>query len=144
MKIEFVEEIPRELEQGTVYVSMTFSMVVHSCFCGCDHQVVTPLSPVDWKLTFDGEAISLYPSIGNWNLPCKSHYWIRNGHVIWAERWSEGQIKDGRRREAQDKEEYYRNKAPDSSQPKVTNENEAPLTGFWSRIISWFRRRGPR
>jgi len=34
--------------------------------------VVTPLSPTGWSLIFDGETVSLYPSIGNWNFPCRS------------------------------------------------------------------------
>ena len=40
--------------------------------------MVTPLKPTDWKLTFDGKTITLYPSIRNWNFACRSHYWIRN------------------------------------------------------------------
>jgi len=43
-----------------------------------------PLGPTDWKLTFDGESVSLYPSVGNWNFPCQSHYWIQENKVRWA------------------------------------------------------------
>lgn len=141
MKIEFVEGIPRELEQGAVYVSMTFAIVAHNCFCGCGHQVVTPLSPVDWKLTFDGEAISLYPSIGNWYLDCKSHYWIRNGHVIWAERWSDADIQEGRRQESVKKADYYsgrsstQTKRPD--QDDLPNETSLHGRSWWAVIRDW-------
>jgi acyl-CoA reductase-like NAD-dependent aldehyde dehydrogenase len=37
-----------------------------------------------WRLSFDGESISLSPSIGNWNFPCESHYWITASQVRWA------------------------------------------------------------
>ena len=74
---EFVEYIPRELKDGVVYVSIPFATVIHKCCCGCGQQVVTPLSPSQWTLSFDGKSISLHPSIGNWNFPCKSHYWIK-------------------------------------------------------------------
>jgi hypothetical protein len=76
--------VPEDLEDEIVYVSLPFSTVIHKCCCGCGHEVVTPLSRSGWKLTFDGESISLDPSIGNWALPCRSHYWIENNRVYWA------------------------------------------------------------
>ena len=88
MTHRFVEEIPRELEEGVLYVSIHFATAVHRCCCGCGQEVVTPLSPTDWQLAFDGRSVSLYPSIGNWSLPCQSHYWIRRDIVEWAPRWS--------------------------------------------------------
>lgn len=62
----FVRNLPRELVPGILYVSMHYATVVHSCCCGCGEQVVTPLSPTDWKMTYDGASVSLSPSIGNW------------------------------------------------------------------------------
>ena len=67
---EFVEFIPDEIEERTLYVSMKFGTVVHKCCCGCGQEVVTPLGPTDWSLTFDGRTISLDPSIGNWGFAC--------------------------------------------------------------------------
>jgi hypothetical protein len=84
----FVEYIPDQLEDGTVYVSLKFATAVHKCCCGCGYDVVTPLSPNGWKLIYDGNSISLSPSIGNWSFPCKSHYWIINDTVKWARRWT--------------------------------------------------------
>jgi hypothetical protein len=55
-----------------------------------------PLTPVDWRVTYDGETISLDPSIGNWSLDCRSHYWIRRGRVEWAPAWSDEKIAEGR------------------------------------------------
>ena len=84
LKHMFVEFIPDRLESGALYVSMAFATVAHRCCCGCGSEVVTPLSPTDWKLIFDGESVSLEPSIGNWSFPCQSHYWITGGKIRWS------------------------------------------------------------
>jgi hypothetical protein len=96
LKHEFVEFVPAELHEGTLYVSIRFATVSHLCPCGCKNKVVTPLKPTDWKLIFDGKTLSLHPSVGNWNFPCRSHYWIRNNQVQWADDWSEEKIAAGR------------------------------------------------
>ncbi len=105
---EFVKTIPEQLKDGVIYVSINYATVIHKCCCGCGNQVVTPLSPTDWKLTFDGKTISLSPSIGNWSFPCQSHYWITNDEVRWATKWSRQQIKDGTRSDEMNKKEYYK------------------------------------
>lgn len=92
LSYKFVEYVPKKIDEKTLYVSTTFSTVVHKCCCGCGNEVVTPLSPTDWELNFDGESISLHPSIGNWNLPCKSHYWIKRNRVLWAREWPKEKI----------------------------------------------------
>jgi len=78
---EFADNIPVSIEEGKVYVSIKHETVIHKCPCGCGNEVVTPLSPTDWSLTFNGESISLDPSIGNWSFPCRSHYWIRKNET---------------------------------------------------------------
>ena len=88
----FIKHIPRDIQEGTLYISMEFSTAIHKCCCGCGQEVVTPLSPTDWQLFFDGKSISLDPSIGNWSFACKSHYWIKHNKVIWAPRWSQKRI----------------------------------------------------
>src|SRR5205807_234586 len=65
---EFVEYMPDQLKDGVLYVSIPFATGAHKCCCGCGQEVVTPLSPTDWKLIFDGRSISLDPS--NLSLPC--------------------------------------------------------------------------
>lgn len=93
---EFVDNIPDELEDGRIYVSIRYRTVMHRCCCGCGFEVVTPLAPTEWSVTFDGDSISLSPSVGNWSFPCQSHYWIRRGHVKWARHWSPDEIAAGR------------------------------------------------
>lgn len=90
---KFVETLPRPLEDGILYVSIRFRIVSHNCCCGCGNEVVTNISPRGWQLTYDGESISLHPSIGNWDFPCRSHYWIVRNNVQWARTWSEEEIK---------------------------------------------------
>ena len=104
----FVTHIPRELEPGVLYVSMEFATAMHLCCCGCGEQVVTPLTPTDWRLTFDGETVSLWPSIGNWNYACRSHYIIRNSQVQRALPWSDHRIARGRGRDQDAKAAYFK------------------------------------
>lgn len=132
LKHEFVESLPRELEEGTIYISIPFATVGHKCCCGCGREVITPLSPTDWELTFDGETVSLDPSIGNWGFPCRSHYWIVRNQVRWARPWSEKQIERGRKRDRAAKESFFSGnaaghedeRAPASSEPERDNEEE--------------------
>ena len=84
---EFVDYVPNDLKEGTIYVSMQFATAVHKCCCGCGKEVVTPFSPTDWKLTFDGQSITLHPSIGNWSFSCQSHYWIEHNTIRLEPRW---------------------------------------------------------
>ena len=76
-----VEFIPDELEDGILYVAEHFRIAVHSCCCGCGMEVTTPLGRGQYKLTRDVNGPSLYPSIGNHDYPCQSHYWVEHGQV---------------------------------------------------------------
>lgn len=107
---KFADNIPKDLEDGVIYISMEYATAIHKCCSGCGEEIVTPLSPTDWQLSFDGQSVSLYPSIGNWNLPCQSHYWIKNNEVEWAPTWSKKQIERGQKREQSEKENYYNRK----------------------------------
>jgi hypothetical protein len=117
----FVTSIPRELESGVLYVSMEFATAMHLCCCGCGEQVVTPLTPTDWHLTYDGETVSLWPSIGNWSYACRSHYIIRNSEVHRAFTWSDRRIARGRERDQQVKEKYFKaqNESPALKPPST-------------------------
>lgn len=127
----FVEFIPDELQEGVVYVSIPYATVVHRCCCGCGSEVVTPLAPNRWAITFDGETISLAPSIGNWSFACQSHYWIERNDVDWAERWSREEIEVGR---SLDRSAIrHGTKTPDDP-PKRTSPNERQ--SMWKRIFA--------
>src|SRR5947207_10726172 len=96
---EFVEFIPEEMAENVLYVSIAYNTVAHRCFCGCGSRVVTPLSPTDWKIIYDGKSVSLRPSVGSWNLPCRSHYVIDANTVRWGESWSPEQVAAERERD---------------------------------------------
>lgn len=81
---EFVEYIPTDLKPGVLYISMKYATAVHLCACGCGEKVVTPISRSDWKLLFDGETITLRPSIGNFEYKCRSHYFITENKIEWC------------------------------------------------------------
>lgn len=104
---KFVEMVPETLKPGLLYVSLEHGSVVHLCACGCGSEVVLPLTPVDWRLTYDGEDISLSPSVGSWSLACRSHYILDRGRVRWAGDWTEEEIEAGRRRDQRRKDQRY-------------------------------------
>lgn len=107
---KFVEYIPEDIEDGTIYITIKFRTAVHNCVCGCGNKVVTPLSPTNWQLTFNGESISLYPSIGNWNFDCKSHYWITNNKIRYARLWSDSEISFNRILSIENEKKYFKRK----------------------------------
>lgn len=141
LRYEFVEHIPSDLKDGTIYVSMAYATAVHKCCCGCGNEVVTPFSPTDWKLIFDGESISLHPSIGNWSFDCKSHYFIRRNRVIWVPKWSQEEINIGRARDRSAKKRYF--ETADTAPDYMAQENLGSLEsskakkGFWRKLINW-------
>lgn len=107
LRHEFVEFVPEKLQEGILYVCIPFATVLHKCFCGCGLEVVTPLTPTDWRLTYNGQTVSLDPSIGNWSFPCQSHYWITKDVVIWSHKWSKQRISSGRNEDQRSKKEFY-------------------------------------
>lgn len=119
----FVTSIPEVLDDGVIYVSIGFATAIHKCCCGCGKEVVTPLSPTDWKLIFDGQTVSLDPSIGNWSFPCCSHYWIRRNKVVWARRWSRKEIEAKRAHDRAAKAKYYGESSGDNGKQAAPQES---------------------
>jgi Family of unknown function (DUF6527) len=107
LKHKFVDKIPDFIEEGILYVSIPYETAIHKCCCGCGSEVVTPLSPADWSVIFNGESISLDPSIGNWSFKCRSHYWITRNKVIWSTKWTDKRIAEVRARDFEEKAEYF-------------------------------------
>jgi hypothetical protein len=126
IKHEFVEFIPKERQKGVLYVSIPYATAVHSCFCGCGLKVVTPISPVGWQLTFDGETVTLCPSVGSWSFPCRSHYFIRRDTVVWAGNMTQDEIEWGRDRDREARDRYL------GTQTAVPAEARKKKRGFWN------------
>lgn len=107
MQHRFVETIPDAVEDGVLYISLKYCTAIHKCVCGCGNEVVTPISPMDWKLIFDGKTVSLSPSIGNWSFNCQSHYWIKRNEIVYAREWDKEEIQFGRTNDEKRKAKYY-------------------------------------
>ena len=103
---EFVDFIPRELEEGIIYISERYRTASHKCACGCGERVVTPLSPVEWQLHRENDVVTLRPSIGNWNYACRSHYWIRKNQIRWGKTLTLEEISLVQARDVADKAQY--------------------------------------
>jgi hypothetical protein len=108
LQYKFVEFMPDEIEDGTLYISIEYCTAIHKCVCGCGNEVVTPLSPTDWEFAFDGKSVSLNPSIGNWNFECQSHYWIVRNKVKHARKWTDLEIDNGRDRDSKRKKRFLK------------------------------------
>lgn len=140
-KYELVESIPEALQPGIVYVAKAGDVAGHVCACGCAREVITPLSPTDWTLTFDRRGLTLDPSIGNWAFACQSHYFITDGAVVWASGMSAKAIAQGRQRDKRRKQMYYKN--PNVTPPAAQASDFAPtaisLRTYVRRLITWWR-----
>ncbi|WP_407701071.1 DUF6527 family protein [Tsuneonella troitsensis] len=114
--------MPPSLEPGVLYVSREFETAAHLCACGCGRKVRTPLGPTEWEVSAGTHGPSLWPSIGNWQFPCRSHYVIRDGGIEWARTWTPAQIARGRDRETARRARYFGRRA---------------RLPWWSRLCEW-------
>ncbi|WP_425553977.1 DUF6527 family protein [Dactylosporangium salmoneum] len=133
IKHRFVDSAPEVLEDGVLYVSIPYATALHRCACGCGSEVVTPISRAGWSLTFDGASVTLHPSIGNWNYPCRSHYFIRLNRIEWARDHRPG---EARRRPAETRDHLPRASA---------QRHRGGVVADWLRPVaatvrSWLRR----
>ena len=135
LKPVFVESFPRDAVDGHLYISIRFRTAMHLCCCGCGTEIVTPIKPTDWTLAYNGESVSLYPSIGNWSLPCRSHYWIRESYVEDAPDWSKKQVDENRAYDLLCKQAYF------NSDKKLYENQEEIKHSFvrtlWNRIVKF-------
>lgn len=85
--IEYVYTMPpyETFKEGVIYVSMRFGVSVHRCLCGCGEKTVLPLNNTiggkdyGWKFIIEDHKATFTPSVGNFQMPCKSHYIITKG-----------------------------------------------------------------
>jgi hypothetical protein len=99
--------MPQDLEPGILYYSAEFRVAGHLCPCGCGNKVITPIGPTDWSFSETNGQATLEPSLGNWQLPCRSHYWVRKARIVWAALWTDKQIKAGRKKEEKKRKAYF-------------------------------------
>ncbi len=136
---QFVEHLPQRLEAGVLYISIEYATAAHSCCCGCGEEVVTPFTPTDWKMTFDGDTISLFPSIGNWNMACRSHYFVERNRVKEALHWTNEEIAMGRKKNEEVKETFYGPPKDNRIEqaPEISSPARDEIPSLWSRLKRW-------
>jgi len=123
-RLERVRTMPAQLEPGVLYVSEEFHTAAHLCACGCGSKVRTPLGQAEWTFTDDPDGPSLDPSVGNWQRPCRAHYWIANGRLIWSTQWSSEQVVAARALEQLRRDRYYAGRYSG---------------GWWARFWRWIK-----
>ena len=120
----FVEFVPDHLEEGVIYISIPYTTAVHKCGCGCGNQVVTPLSPRFWEITFDGETVTLFPSVGSWSFPCQSHYWIQRSRLISSRRWTDDEIRYARGLDAWARKRYFERQLEEDTEASKAEDGQ--------------------
>ncbi|MCL5884432.1 MAG: DUF6527 family protein [Deltaproteobacteria bacterium] len=121
--------MPKELKSGVLYVSEEFSTAAHLCACGCGSKIRTPLGPTEWVLEETYRGPTLRPSVGNWQQVCQSHYWIYQGEIRWADKWTPEQIAAGRHDEEERRRAYY---------DVLDRQHGGVLQRFWCWVKSLF------
>ena len=146
MAHRFARAIPDELEPATLYVSVDFLTTSHLCACGCGAEVVLPLHPTKWRVSFDGATVTMKPSIGSSSLPCRSHYFITAGEVHWADPMTDEDYGAARARDRRDDDHWYRPKATEAAAPRraaspTVIETPAHDASALERLLRFFRLR---
>lgn len=129
--LERVRYMPKDLKPGVLYVSEEFDIAMHLCACGCGSKVKTPLGPTEWSVAETDSGPSLSPSVGNWQQPCKSHYWIDRGEIRWASKWTPEQIAAGRHHEEVRRRDYY---------DALDRKRGGKMRRFWRWVRGLFER----
>jgi hypothetical protein len=122
--------MPKELRPGILYVAKEYSAAAHLCPCGCGSKIKTPLGPTEWSLKETSRGPTLYPSIGNWQQNCQSHYWIIDGKIKWSEKLTPEEIAAGRRYEEERRISYFKD---------LYQKREGFLRKLWQRIKNIFK-----
>ena len=138
LRLENVRFMPEILEEGVLYYSQEFEVASHLCACGCKSEVITPIDPVEWSISSGSEGVSLEPSIGNWQLPCKSHYWIRNGRVEWASAWTLEEIQFGDQQERLKRSLFYEDDTSFKKSSSIRTRFISFITVFSLRVLNWY------
>lgn len=125
LTLKRVKYMPKQLEPGILYVSEQFGTAAHLCACGCGEKIRTPLGPTEWSVKETAGGPSVWPSVGNWQKACRSHYVIHNGQVVWYDQWTQKQIAAGRLGEQQRRRAYY--------------EAMYAKKSLWQRLWQWIK-----
>lgn len=89
--VEFLDDDPENPESGTLYLvggRQHAWKAVMVCPCGCKGLIelnLAPPGPPLWRVAGpEGAPVTVHPSV--WRTTgCRSHFWIRNGEVVWCD-----------------------------------------------------------
>ena len=135
--LKLVDLAPSELRPGVLYVSEKYQTALHLCCCGCGEHVVTPLSAAEWRVRMQRGKVSLTPSIGNFGMACRSHYWIRAGQVVWSSALTPAQIASAQARDRRDLEVLVTGRRGTPKAPAPPTKNP-----WYQRVWNWLAGRG--
>ncbi len=89
-KHQYVNYVPEKINSNTIYLVGNegyYWQAVMLCPCGCDKTLNMSLMKEhhpSWNIKFNSDRIiTLHPSI-NRTVGCKSHFFLRNGKIVWA------------------------------------------------------------
>lgn len=116
---EFVKAMPSKLVPGILYISQPYKVAVHLCCCGCGTKLVTSLASTEHSLSVDDGKVSLNESVGAWNHPCRSHYWIRDNEVHWTGDVPAKVVNRNRKRDAVRKKVHFGKSAVVKTRPWI-------------------------
>ncbi len=133
IKLVLVKFLPKELEPWVLYVSEEFSVAGHLCPCGCGNKIITPLGLTEWSFTEYNGKPTLYPSLGNWQLPCRSHYWITEGVIGWSYQWTDDQIIEGYRSEEMKRKIHFERLSKKQKRKTILSRISDWSRGFFLR-----------
>ena len=145
----FVRAVPERLDAGVLYLSLDYVTTSHLCACGCGAEVVLPLHPTKWRMSFDGSTVSMSPSIGSRTLPCRSHYFITNGRIVWAKRMTADEFDGALARDLRDDDRWHGRKTQPALASDDVRETDtvppvshmADRLGFLGRMRRWISSR---
>jgi hypothetical protein len=88
-EVEAADEVPEKLPRnGVVLVGSTRrpKWLAFDCPCRTGHRITIPLDPAHtphWTMT-GARVLSVHPSVDYRVPPRRCHYFIRQGHIVWA------------------------------------------------------------
>ncbi len=91
-----------------------------------------------WRLSYDGQGVSLHPSVGSGSLPCRSHYFVRDNQVRWA-RWSKVEAERARERDRADTEAFFTADPPTAEQESFGTPQGRRRWPSARRVWHWLR-----
>jgi hypothetical protein len=87
------ERLPHQVGPQEFHYSNRFQMAAMACPCGCGHRILLNLADQHALEVRRGRP-TVTPSILVADARCLSHFWLTDGRVIGAEKWSAAEVQD--------------------------------------------------